>query len=145
MDSASAYLTEKIPTWFPKLAAFPPELMRCHRPGRPGPQSVGKQLGPRPMIMKFLRYTDRDRILNEARGNPPTVGGFQLKFAPDYSEATAAHRKPCYKLMHEARVQGYKAFLLYPATIKLTKGNEIYTFTDLKEAADFFSPSPPPV
>lgn len=96
------------------------------------------------MIMKFLRYTDRDRVLNAARENPPTVGGLWLKFAPDYSEATAARRKPCYKLMHEARVQGYKAFLLYPAFIKLTKGNEIHTFTDLKEAASFIAPSPPP-
>lgn len=51
INSTSAYLTEKIPTWFTKLAAFPPELKRCYRLGRPAP---------RPMTRKLLCYTDRD-------------------------------------------------------------------------------------
>lgn len=29
-------------------------------------------------------------------------------------------KKSCYKLMYEARVKGFQAFLLYPATIKLS-------------------------
>ena len=37
-----------------------------------------------------------------------------LWVAFDYSEATAARRQPCYKLMHEARVQGDKAFYYTP-------------------------------
>lgn len=46
-DSALAFLMEKIPTRFIHLAASPPELMRCHRLGRPpGPRSDGRQPGP---------------------------------------------------------------------------------------------------
>lgn len=136
---AHAYLTEKIAEWFPALEPTPPELMRCHRLGhlsKPGP---GKTQRPRPLIIKCLCYTDRDRLLNEARKNPPEVEGILLKFTADYSEATTRRRRPCYKLMYEARTHGFEAFLLYPATIKLSRGNNTYTFQELSEAEQFIA------
>lgn len=83
--------------------------------------------------MKFLCFTDRDQVLYEARKSPPTVAGIQIKFAADYSEANTKHGKPCYKLMHEARVKRFQAFLPYLATIKISRGSEIHAFLDLKE------------
>lgn len=137
--NALAYLTRKIPKWFPAFASAPPELMRCHRLGPLRAPAPGNTRRPRPLIAKCLRYTDRDRLLNEARENPPEEDGIQLKFAADYSSATTERRKPCYKVMHKARNMGLKAFLLYPATIKLTRGSEIHLFEEPSKAENFLA------
>lgn len=107
--------------------------MRCHHLGKPPPHGSVKAR-PRPLMIKCLRFTDRDRLLGEVRKSPPEVDGDLLKFAADYSEATTRRRKPCYKIMYEARSHGFKAFLLYPATIKLSRGKDIYTFQEVSEA-----------
>uniref|UniRef100_A0AAV2LJ14 Uncharacterized protein n=1 Tax=Knipowitschia caucasica TaxID=637954 RepID=A0AAV2LJ14_KNICA len=39
-----------------------------------------------------------------------------------------ARRKSCYPVMEKARQAGYQAFLLYPATIKVSKGHEHEVF-----------------
>lgn len=135
-SNARAYLMEKITEWFPALAPSPPELMRCHRLGK-APSSGSTKGRPRPLIAKCLRFTDRDRLLNEARKSPPEVDGNLLTFTADYSEATTKRRKPCYKLMYEARSHGFQAFLLYPATIKLSRGEDIHIFPELSEAEQF--------
>ncbi|CAL9690491.1 unnamed protein product [Knipowitschia caucasica] len=135
-----SYLTENVPRWFPAFARGAPgspnnpEIMRAHRLG-PAPSRTTPN--PRPVIIKLLRYTDRDLLLKEARKKVPEVSGVQLKFAADYSEATAKRRRPCYKIMHEARAQGFSAFLLYPATIKLSRDHDSYTFSEPGEAEKF--------
>ncbi|CAL9702722.1 unnamed protein product [Knipowitschia caucasica] len=141
-QNALRYLTENLPKWFPDFADACPELMRCHRFGRlqeTRNRTAGKPRRPRPLIANCLRYTDRDRILKESRKHPPEVADIQLKFAADYSEATAKRRKSCYKVMYDARVKGFQAFLLYPATIKLTKANMDYTFDEASQAENFLS------
>ena len=138
-QNLAAYLTDRIQRWFPIFAMAPPEIMRAHRLGapRPGAGATGGTQRPRPVILKCLRFTDRDRLLNESRKNTPEVAGMQLKFASDYSEPTTKRRRPCYKIMHEARIKGFQAFLLYPATIKLQRGGETHFFKEPKEAEDF--------
>lgn len=131
LAGARAYLVENFPKWFPAVADSPPELMRAHRMGQQKPNRV------RTVIMKFLRSTDRDRILAEFRKNPIEVDGRQIKFTADYSDYTTKRRKPCYTVMEQARLQGYEAFLLYPATIKLTKGHEHHFFKEVREAENF--------
>ncbi|KAL7379314.1 hypothetical protein ABVT39_026028 [Epinephelus coioides] len=131
------YLMENIPLWFPAFASAPLELMSGHRLGRP--PASGKTQRSHPLIIKCLRYTDRDRLLNKARKNPPEVDNIQLRFTADYSDVTTKRQKPCYKLMHEARVKGFQAFLLYPATIKLSRGNDVHIFQEPSEAERFLA------
>ncbi|KAJ0064831.1 hypothetical protein NL108_015662 [Boleophthalmus pectinirostris] len=132
-----AYLRENIPKWFPAFAPAPPELMRAHRLGHLRSTPPGKTLRPRPLIINCLRFTDRDALLKEARRNAPEVEGSLLKFAADYSEHTSKRRRACYKTMHEARVKGFDAFLLYPATIKLQRGHDSHFFSEPAKAEKF--------
>lgn len=134
--NALAYLNANIPKWFPRLAANPPELMRAHRVGHLR-QSTS---APRVLLMKFLRYIDRDHILKEARENPIEVDGHTIRFTADYSDHTSKRRRPCFPVMHRARQQGYQAFLLYPAVIKLIRGSEQHLFCDPSEAEKFLCP-----
>lgn len=136
-QSTLAYLNGMLPKWFPALAPSPPEIMRAHRLGHPRSAPAGTTTRPRPIILNCLRFTDRDVLLKEARGNPPEVAGVVLKFAPDYSEHTSKRRRVCYKIMHAARLIGFDAFLLYPAIIKLQRGNDSFTFQDPAAAERF--------
>lgn len=62
--------------------------------------------------------------------NAPEVSKIQIKFAADYSETTAKHCKSCCMVMDDAQKKGFQAFLLWPATIKLTKDNNDYVFQE---------------
>uniref|UniRef100_A0A672FKB6 L1 transposable element RRM domain-containing protein n=1 Tax=Salarias fasciatus TaxID=181472 RepID=A0A672FKB6_SALFA len=117
--SMLAYLTNSLPKWFPGLARSPPELMRAHRLGPPR-----QSTSPRTIIEKCLRFTDRDRTLNEFRKTPVLVCGQQIKLAADYSDTTARERRPCYPVMNPARTLGFQVFLLYPSVIKLINAGE---------------------
>ncbi|XP_029365680.1 zinc finger matrin-type protein 4 [Echeneis naucrates] len=61
-----------------------------------------------------------NHLLNAARKDPREVAGNQPKFTADYSKATTRRRNPCYKVMYQTRNKGFEAFLIYPATIKLS-------------------------
>uniref|UniRef100_A0A672INY5 L1 transposable element RRM domain-containing protein n=1 Tax=Salarias fasciatus TaxID=181472 RepID=A0A672INY5_SALFA len=130
--SMLAYLTNNLPKWFPGLARSPPELMRAHRLGPPR-----QSTSPRTIIVKCLRFTDRDRILNESRKTAVLVSGKELRFAADFSDVTAQRRKSCYPVLNRARSLGFQAFLLYPAVIKLARGSDIRQFEDPVEAVKY--------
>ena len=108
-------------------------MMRAHRIGPYNPSSET----PRVLIVKFLRFTDRDSILKKSRETPVDVAGQTLRFTADYSEFTSKRRKPCYAVMDRGRNLGCEAFLLYPATIKFVHESEDLLYSDLQEAKDF--------
>uniref|UniRef100_A0A3P9K262 L1 transposable element RRM domain-containing protein n=1 Tax=Oryzias latipes TaxID=8090 RepID=A0A3P9K262_ORYLA len=125
-----AYLKRNLLKWFPELAGNPPELMRAHRSGPPRKTSER----PRTIILKCLRFTDRDRILQSARKTEVRSECNIISFTPDYSDATAQRMRLCYPVMAQARSLGFHAFLLYPAVIKLTR------VLDFKDFRDFYLP-----
>lgn len=132
-DQALAYLVRTLFKWFPELDSSPPELTRAHRVGplRKAPAP------PRTMILNCLLFTDRDRILGFARKSPVTVDGQAIHFTADYSDATARRRRPCFHIMNRACTLGFQAFLLYPATIKLTRGFDQNLYTEPSEVSKF--------
>ncbi|KAK9958532.1 hypothetical protein ABG768_010645 [Culter alburnus] len=137
--NALAYLVRSFSKWFPEMANSPPELMRAHRIGPPCKSSAP----PRTIILKCLRFTDRDRILRCARKKDVEVAGQIIHFTTDFSDVTAQRRRPCYPIMDWARSLGFQAFLLYPAIIKLTRGSDQLLFQDPNEAAKFIDSMEP--
>lgn len=130
-----AFLNETLPVWFPTLAGEKIEIMRAHRIG----SERAPRAPPRTVIVKFLRFTDRDRILKAARETPVMVSGQSLRFAADYSNFTVKRRRAFAGVIIEAKKQGFHTFLLYPAHLKLTKGSESHVFTNNKDAEQFLS------
>lgn len=129
-----SYLISKLPEWFTELKDYSPEIMRAHRIGPPRRNTAAH---PRTVILNFLRFADRDKILGMARKTPVEVAGQEIRFAADFSDVTAQRRKSCYPVMKQARSLGFQAFLLYPAIIKLTRGSDIRQFEDPDEAAKY--------
>ncbi|KAK7879481.1 hypothetical protein WMY93_033807 [Mugilogobius chulae] len=113
-----AYLEANIPKWFPVFASSSPEIMRAHRLGPPSRASAS----------------------SGGSGQRPAPGHPELSsLHGPRPEATSKRRRPCYKTMHEARIKGFDAFLLYPATIKLQRGNETHSSRNTSRLENFLT------
>lgn len=130
----TAYISASIPVWFPSLADTKPEIMRAHRIGPPN-----KSARPRTVIMKMLRYTDRDSILRASRKSPVKVDGRDIRFAADYSAFTISRRRSFMDATNKSQKMGFQTFLMYPAQLKLTRGSAQHIFKSPLEVDDFLS------
>lgn len=111
------------------------EIDRAHRTlGRRSPDGQP----PRAILVRFLRFQDRERIVEAAR----RMGKLQwndhhIMIFPDYSKLVAEKRakfKQCKQLLHQKKI-GFS--LRYPAVlvVKLARGKE--EFSDPKRALNF--------
>lgn len=82
------------------------------------------------LIFVCLRYTDRARILNSTRHSPLEMESKDVRFTAEYGVETRVRCKSCYLGMERARKAGFQAFLIYPATIKVSKGHDHNFFND---------------
>lgn len=128
------YISGSLPVWFPSLIDAKPEIMRVHRIGPPN--NSGR---PRTVIMKMLRYTDRDSILRASRKSPIKVNGKDVRFAADYSAFTMNRRRSFIEATNKSQKMGFQTFLMYPAQLKLTRGSTQHTFKSPLEVEDFLT------
>lgn len=131
--NAADFVSSSLFKWFPTLIGEKMEVMRAHRIG----PERSTASGPRTLICKMLRNTDRDRILKAARGSRIEVGGREIRFAADYSNYTIKRRRSFSQAMETARKLGFTPFLIYPAKLKLFRGSEVHLFETQTEAEDF--------
>lgn len=129
-----SYISDSLPVWFPSLTGVKSEIMRVHRIGPPNSTSR-----PRTVIMKMLRYTDRDQILRASRKSPVKVNGKDIRFSADYSAFTMNRRRTFIEVTNKAQKMGFQTFLLYPAQLKLTRGSTQHIFKSPLEVEDFLS------
>lgn len=89
----------------------------------------------------MLSYQGRNTILQGARKArkkaPIQDAGRTVRFYVDYSAFTSQRRKVYGEVMKELYERGIPAFLLYPATVRMTTKGEQRTFTSAREAAQF--------
>lgn len=133
-SNITAYISGSLPVWFPSLSDAKPEIMRVHRIGPPN--NSGR---PRTVIMKMLRYTDRDSILRASRKSPIKVDGKDIRFAADYSAFTINRRRSFMEVTNKSQKMGFQTFLMYPAQLKLTRGSTQYIFKSPLEVEDFLN------
>lgn len=128
------YMSDAFSRWFPDLGFV--EIMRAHRLGAPKRDVNGKSI-PRVVIMKLLRFTDRDKIIKVARSAPMEIEGKTLRFAPDYSPFTFRRRLAFSTVMDALQKLNFRTFLLYPAKLKAVRGEAIHLFNNPQEVRDF--------
>lgn len=129
-----SFLSGSIPKWFPQLGSV--EIMRAHRVGPERENANNKPL-PRTVLLKLLRFTDRDKILAAARKTTIEVDGSAIRFSPDYSKQTFARRLAFSGVMDTLQKFGLRTFLLYPATLKVMHGGATHLFKSPQEAKQF--------
>ncbi|KAI3361658.1 hypothetical protein L3Q82_002025 [Scortum barcoo] len=143
---AIAFLQDMLPKWIPSLGDAKIQIERAHR------IRSNKNNGQATMIFKVLRYQDRNIILQgarEARKKAPIQdAGRTIRFYADYSAFTSERRNAYGEVMKEVYERGIPAFLIYPATLRMTINGEQRTFTSAHEAAQFLrkeaKEGPPP-
>ncbi|RVE58519.1 hypothetical protein OJAV_G00210120 [Oryzias javanicus] len=140
-DNAVKFLEEIIPKIF--NINFPKglEIERAHRLGsRPGRGEGSQALRPRPIIARFLRFQDRDRIAEAARKmGTVTWERRRIMVFADYSKLLSDRRmkfRECKKLLHEKNI---RFSLNYPAVLMVKAPQGPRRFEDHKEALAFIT------
>lgn len=113
----------------------PPELERVHRSLRPKP---GAGQPPRPFIVCFHRFQEKEKALHWARRHDIKFNGVSLRLYPDTSAALA---KKCggFKEVKQSLYQkGIKFQLLCPARLRVKFREETHTFDSLEAAESFY-------
>ncbi|KAL0173576.1 hypothetical protein M9458_029544 [Cirrhinus mrigala] len=113
----------------------PPELERAHRALAPEPRD-GQ--APRPIIVCFHRYQEKERALRWARQHELQYQGKTLRFYPDLSVALSKKRATFKNIKTMLYQKGIRFRFLYPARLRFTHDGETFTFESAPEAEAFF-------
>uniref|UniRef100_A0A3Q1C1U7 L1 transposable element RRM domain-containing protein n=1 Tax=Amphiprion ocellaris TaxID=80972 RepID=A0A3Q1C1U7_AMPOC len=123
----------------------PPVIERAHRVGGPirghAPGSRESTARPRAVVMKFLNFADKVRVIQAARkkGNI-FVDNNKVMFFPDLSSDLLKRRKvfdPVRKELASHSIRGLRYGIIYPATLLVTVRGRRHTF-DTKSGAETF-------
>ncbi|XP_039882789.1 uncharacterized protein LOC120730442 [Simochromis diagramma] len=122
-----------------KLADIVNRIERAHRIGAPPKRYEGDQPPrARPLIARFLRFQDRNRVAEAARCLGDIVWeGHRIMIFPDYSRLLSEKRNKfneCKKLLHNKRI-GFS--LIYPAVLVVKAPQGSRRFEDHKKAMTF--------
>uniref|UniRef100_A0A087YRN3 L1 transposable element RRM domain-containing protein n=1 Tax=Poecilia formosa TaxID=48698 RepID=A0A087YRN3_POEFO len=98
-----------------------PEIDRAHRTLAPKPAPGSR---PRPVILRFHRFQEKDLIIREARKRGAlSYQGHRIRFYDDYSPEVVKQRGEYSGAMTELYKRGYKPALLFPAKLRITLPN----------------------
>lgn len=114
-------------------AAPAPEIERAHRALRPIP-NPGER--PRHIIMRFLRWNDRDEVMKaiaRAKGKL-TWDGHDLRMFQDIPVEIQRQREKYRDLRSVLRRENIRHGILYPARLIVTIDNETHIYKDYKDA-----------
>ncbi|KAF0036629.1 hypothetical protein F2P81_011941 [Scophthalmus maximus] len=110
-----------------------PELDRAHRRLRSKPRQ-----GSRPVIVRFHRYIDKERVLLWAKEHRNmTYRGHNIKFYEDFSAAVAKRRAAFNQVKSLLFKKGIRFGMIYPARLRVTFNGMTHIF-DCPEQAELF-------
>lgn len=99
----------------------PPELERVHRARRPKP---GAGQSPRPFIVCFHRFQEKEKALHWFRRHDTKFNGISLRLYPDTSAALVRKRAGFKEVKQSLYQKGIKFQLLHPARLRVKFGEE---------------------
>lgn len=132
--------------WLPTVLGrenFPEPLLieRAHRTPALRPPAEGR---PRAVLIRLLKYQDREKILRTAAklsresNGPILYENSPVMFFPDLSASLVKRRKEYVQVKKELKSKGIQFALLYPAILRVTLSDgRKKTFKTPREAAAF--------
>lgn len=113
----------------------PPELERAHRSLGPKPQD-GRP--PRPLVVCFHRFQEKEKALRWARQNEVKYKGSTLRIYPDIS-ADLTRKRAMFKDVKQLLYQKKVRFqLLHPARLRVHYEEQTFLFDTPEKAQQFF-------
>uniref|UniRef100_A0A8D0A8L6 L1 transposable element RRM domain-containing protein n=1 Tax=Sander lucioperca TaxID=283035 RepID=A0A8D0A8L6_SANLU len=120
----------------PEVLPKPPELERAHRSLAPNPGPGGR---PRPFVICFHRFQEREKVLRWARQHELKHRDTTLRVYPDVSANTAKKRAGFNKIKQALYQKGVKFRLLFPARLQVSYEGETFTFETPEDAQAFYN------
>lgn len=117
------------------LADSAPTLERAHRVGKK-PERTG--LPPRPFVICFHRYQEKERLLQWARQHTATYRNATLRIYPDFSASLSRKRAGFKDIKQSLYQKGIRFQLLYPAILRVTHNGQTFKFNTPEEAKAFY-------
>lgn len=113
----------------------PPALERAHR--SPG-QKPADGRKPRPFVVCFHRFQEKEQLLRWARRQEAKYKGNPVRIYPDLS-AILSKKRASYNGVKQSLYQKNVRFqLLYPARLRVTHNEETFIFNTPEEAKQFY-------
>ncbi|ROL35187.1 LINE-1 retrotransposable element ORF1 protein [Anabarilius grahami] len=129
----SAFLRDMIPKWLDLPADFPAlDIERAHR--SPTFASNNPNSAPRSILVRFLRFTDKEEILKVALKKTVTHNGSELRFYSDLSAGLLQKRREFATVGKALAARGLYRGFAYPARLRCL---HIKMFNDPKSAKVF--------
>lgn len=113
----------------------PPELERAHRSLRSKPREGAP---PRPFVVCFLRYQEKERALRWARQHELRYHGRVIRCYPDLSAALSKKRAAFNDVKSALYHKKIQFSLLHPARLRVTFQNKTFEFQTPEEAKEFY-------
>ncbi|KAM7398694.1 hypothetical protein PAMA_006548 [Pampus argenteus] len=120
----------------PDIFTNPPEIERAHRSLAPKPGPGGR---PRPFVVCFHRFQEREKVLRWTRQHQLKYRDIVLRVYPDVSPNTAKKRMAFNKIKQAFYQKGIKFRLLFPAHLQVSFEEKIFTFESPEEAQAFYN------
>ena len=130
------FVQQRLPIWLNLPPGKPLELECVHRSGGETPEA-GKS--PRPIYIRFLRYTDRERVLQAAKAATTTIqeGSASLFFHRDLAAGIRRQRSGFNAAIKVLIGKGMFRGFAYPSKLRALHNNSIQLFDTPQEAEKF--------
>lgn len=113
----------------------PPELERAHRSLFPKPREGAP---PRPFVVCFNRFQEKERALRWSRQHELRYRGRIIRCYPDLSAALSKKRAAFNDVKSALYRKGIQFRLLHPARLRVIFQNETHEFRTPEEAKEFY-------
>lgn len=139
-DAEGSNPTKFFESWIPDLLGLETKagrvkIERAHRTLAPKP---GPNQRPRPVLIRFHNFADKQRVLDAARRSGTVkYQESSIMFFQDLSAAVVRKRKGFEDVKKRLRDIGTKYMMLYPATLKIVHGGEARSFDSPAKAMAF--------
>ncbi|KAE8277957.1 hypothetical protein D5F01_LYC24000 [Larimichthys crocea] len=139
-DAEGTNPTKFFESWIPDLLGLETKagrvkIERAHRTLAPKP---GPNQRPRPVLIRFHNFTDKQRVLDAARRSGTVkYKESTIMFFQDLSAAVLRKRKGFDEVKKRLRDTGAKYMMLYLATLKIIHGGEARSFDSPAKAVAF--------
>lgn len=112
-----------------------PALERAHRVSKK-PEKAG--LPPRPFVVGFHQFQEKERMLQWARQHTATYQNATLRIYPDFSVSLSRRHAEFSDIKQALYVKGIKFQLLSPAILRVTLNGNTFKFNTPEEAKPFY-------
>ena len=113
-----------------------PTLERSHRVGKK-PEHTGRS--PRPFVVCFQRFQEKERVLQWARRHDLKYKNSTLRIYPDFSVSLSRRRAEFNDIKQALYKKGIKFQLLYPACLRVSFGGNTLKFDTPEDAKAFYN------